>query len=551
MLKSLYISNYALINELTIEWESGFTVLTGETGAGKSIIIGALSLVLGQRADTRVIKEGEQKSVVEAQFEIKNYRLQSFFEQNGLDYADVCEVRREITANGKSRAFINDTPVSLVQLRDLTVHLLDIHSQHENLLLSTENYQLNFVDAIAQNGKELADYGQTYQAWQQAEKNLKKIKHEAEQQTADLDYLQFQFNQLYEAALIPEEQAELEEEQEMLTHVEEIKRELQQADFLLASDEANALKFVKETASGLNRIENYLSESKDWAERLESVFLELKDISSEITRAENRTEFNPERLNEVEERLSLIYSLQKKFKVETVEELIDLRETFKARLNRIENFDEALKEAEKALLQAEDEMKSSANLLSETRKNVSPSIERFLVERLVSLGMPDVKVQVSVQPAETFTEKGNDVIQLLFSANKNRSLQPIAEVASGGEISRVMLAVKSLLVHKSELPTIIFDEIDTGVSGETANRVGDIMKFMSENTQVITITHLPQIAAKGGHQFKVYKDSASENVITHIKKLTSAEREEEIAQMLSGSQITFAALENARELLKK
>ena len=551
MLKSLYISNYALINELTIEWESGFTVLTGETGAGKSIIIGALSLVLGQRADTRVIKEGEQKSVVEAQFEIKNYRLQSFFEQSGLDYADVCEVRREITANGKSRAFINDTPVSLVQLRDLTVHLLDIHSQHENLLLSTENYQLNFVDAIAQNGKELTDYGQTYQAWQQAEKNLKKTRHEAEQQIADLDYLQFQFNQLYEVALIPEEQAELEEEQEMLTHVEEIKRELQQADFLLASDEANALKLVKETTSGLNRIENYLSESKDWAERLESVFVELKDISSEITRAENRTEFNPERLNEVEERLSLIYSLQKKFKVETVEELIDLRETFKARLNRIENFDEALKEAEKALLQAEDEMKSSANLLSETRKNVSPSIERFLVERLVSLGMPDVKVQVSVQSAETFTEKGNDVIQLLFSANKNRSLQPIAEVASGGEISRVMLAVKSLLVHKSELPTIIFDEIDTGVSGETANRVGDIMKFMSENTQVITITHLPQIAAKGAHQFKVYKDSASENVITHIKKLTSAEREEEIAQMLSGSQITFAALENARELLKK
>lgn len=551
MLKSLYISNYALINELTIEWDNGFTVLTGETGAGKSIIIGALSLVLGQRADTRVIKEGEQKSVVEALFEIKNYRLQPFFEENQLDYADVCSVRREITANGKSRAFINDTPVSLIQLRDLTVHLLDIHSQHENLLLSTENYQLNFVDAVAQNEQELAVYGQKFQAWQLAEKNLKKIRHESELQTADLDYLQFQFNQLQEAALQPDEQAELEDEQEMLTHVEEIKRELQQADFQLASDEANALRLVKDAASGLNRIENYLAESKDWTERLDSILLELKDISSEIIRAENRTEFNPERLNAVEERLSLIYSLQKKFKVETVEELIELRETFKARLNRIENFDEALKEAEQALLQAENEMKTAARVVSETRKNVSPSIEQFLVERLVSLGIPDVKMQVTVQSAETFTEKGNDVVQLLFSANKNRSLQPIAEVASGGEISRVMLAVKSLLVHKSELPTIIFDEIDTGVSGETANRVGDIMAFMSENTQVITITHLPQIAAKGAHQFKVYKDSASDNVITHIKKLTSAEREQEIAQMLSGSQITQASVENARELLKK
>lgn len=551
MLKSLYISNYALINALTIEWDNGFTVLTGETGAGKSIIIGALSLVLGQRADTRVIKEGEQKSVVEALFEIKNYRLQPFFEENQLDYADVCGVRREITANGKSRAFINDTPVSLIQLRDLTVHLLDIHSQHENLLLSTENYQLNFVDAVAQNEQELAAYGQKFQAWQQAEKNLKKIRHESELQTADLDYLQFQFNQLQEAALQPDEQAELEEEQEMLTHVEEIKRELQQADFLLVSDEANALRLVKDAASGLNRVENYLAESKDWAERLDSVLLELKDISSEISRAENRTEFNPERLNAVEERLSLIYSLQKKFKVETVEELIELRETFKARLNHIENFDEALKEAEQALLQAENEMKAAARVVSETRKNISPTIEQFLVERLVSLGMPDVKMQVAVQPAETFTEKGNDVVQLLFSANKNRSLQPIAEVASGGEISRVMLAVKSLLVHKSELPTIIFDEIDTGVSGETANRVGDIMAFMSENTQVITITHLPQIAAKGAHQFKVYKDSASDNVITHIKKLTSAEREQEIAQMLSGSQITQASMENARDLLKR
>ncbi|VBB44895.1 DNA repair protein RecN [uncultured Paludibacter sp.] len=550
MLKSLHISNYALINELTIDFDNGFTVLTGETGAGKSIIIGALSLVLGQRADTKVIKEGEVKSVVEALFEIKNYNLQPFFEQNELDYTDVCTVRREITSNGKSRAFINDTPVSLIQLRDLTVHLLDIHSQHENLLLSTENYQLNFVDAVAQNQIELENYQKTYQKWLQEGKNLEKIRKEAEQQTADLDYLQFQFNQLNEANLQENEQKGLEEEQEMLMHVEEIKRELQQADFFLSSEEVNALKLIKDAASGLNRIQSYLTESGEWTERLESILLDLKDIVSEINKAENRMESNPERLNLVEERLSLLYSLQKKFKVENIEQLIELRETFKNRLNRIENYDDLLKEAEKAVVQAEKEMRDASKTLSETRRKISSSIETFLVEKLIALGIPDVRIKVSVEKSDVFNEKGNDIVQLLFSANKNRSLQPISEVASGGEISRVMLAVKSLLVHKSALPTIIFDEIDTGVSGEIASRVGEIMKFMSQDTQVVTITHLPQIAAKGTHHFKVYKDNAAENVTTYISKLSSLEREKEIAQLLSGQQITQAALQNAQELLK-
>lgn len=551
MLKSLYISNYALINELTINFENALTVLTGETGAGKSIIIGALSLVLGQRADTKVIKEGEVKSVVEAIFEIKNYRLQSFFEQNELDYNDVCEVRREITSNGKSRAFVNDTPVSLIQLRDLTIHLLDIHSQHENLLLATENYQLNFVDSVAQNQIEIVNYQKTYQNWLQADKNLKKIIEESRQQTADLDYLQFQYNQLVEAKLQQGEQKELEEEQEMLTHVEEIKRELQQANFLLASEETNALKLIKDSISGLNKMQDYLTESESWTNRLDSILVELKDIISEINKIENRTEFNPERLIEVEERLSLFYSLQKKFKVESIDELIELQASYASRLNLIENYDEVLKEAEKALQETEKQRTETAQILSNTRKNISSSIEEFLTEKLIALGIPDVKIQVSVRKSDIYTEKGNDFIQLMFSANKNRSLQPIAEVASGGEISRVMLAVKSLLVHKSELPTIIFDEIDTGISGETANRVGEIMKFMSENTQVVTITHLPQIAAKGNHHFKVYKDVSSEVVNTYIKKLSISEREIEIAQMVSGEQITDASLQNARELLKK
>lgn len=551
MLKSLHISNYALINELSIDFENGLTVLTGETGAGKSIIVGALSLVLGQRADTKVIKEGETKSIVEAIFEIKNYKLHPFFELHDLDYFDVCEVRREITTNGKSRAFINDTPVSLIQLRDLTVHLLDIHSQHENLLLATENYQLHFIDAVAQNQNELDNYQKTYLEWIQADKNLKKIRQEVQQQSSDWDYLQFQYNQLQEANLQEGEQKELEEEQEMLSHVEEIKRELQQADFFLSTDEVNALKLVKETTVAINKIQSFLSEEESWKDRLETVLLDLKDISSEINKFESKIEFNPERLIEIEERLSLIYSLQKKFKVETVDELIELRVTYANKLNRIENFDEVLKQAEIELAESKKQMSKQAEILSASRKKVGPTIENYLTEKLIALGILDVNFEVSVQKSEIFAETGNDIVQLMFSANKNRTLQPIADVASGGEISRVMLAIKSLLVQKSELPTIIFDEIDTGISGETANRVGEIMKLLSENTQVLTITHLPQIAAKGTSHFKVYKDNSSVQVNTHISKLNLPEREKEIAQMLSGEQITDASLQNARELLKK
>ncbi|MGC3978857.1 MAG: DNA repair protein RecN [Paludibacteraceae bacterium] len=549
MLKSLYISNYALINELTIRFEDGFTVLTGETGAGKSIIIGALSLVLGQRAETRAIKEGESKSIVEAQFDISTYRLEYFFVQNELDYSDICIVRREIASNGKSRAFINDTPVSLIQLRDLTVHLLDIHSQHENLLLATENYQLHFVDAVAQNQKELEAYQKAYQQWVQAEKNLKKIRQETEQQTADLDYLQFQYNQLLEANLRENEQKELEEMYEVLTHVEEIKRELQQADFFISSDEINALKLLKDSAAGLNRIRSYFPDSEEWTVRIEGVLLDLKDIASEINKAESKIEFSPERLSEIEERLNLLYLLQKKFKTDSVEQLIELRETFRNRLNRIENYDDLLQEAEKTLQLSEELMEENAEVLTTTRTLASPLIESFLTDRLISLGMPDVRIHVSIVDSDIFTEWGNDTVQLMFSANKNRSLQPIADIASGGEISRVMLALKSLSIQTSALPTIIFDEIDTGVSGEIASRVGEIMKLMSQNTQVITITHLPQIAAKGNCHFKVYKTNDADEVTTFIAKLTTPERENEIAQLLSGQQITQAAIQNARDLM--
>ncbi len=550
MLQSLTIYNYALITELHIDFKPRMSVLTGETGAGKSIIMDALSLVQGQRADTRVIREGEQKAVVEAVFDLKNYKLDSFFEENELDYSDSCIIRREVTSNSKSRAFINDTPVSLIQLRELSNCLIDIHSQHENLLLSKEDYQLQLVDAVAENITELAEYQAAFQVWNQAKSELNKLKKEAERQSADLDYLQFQLTQLEEAKLQEGEQAELEAEQEMLIHVEEIKTELQSADYLLTGDEGNVLSALKEISNSIDKIKFYLEQGESWAERLETVSIELKDISYDISSVQNELEFNPERLEFVDNRLSLLYSLQKKFKVESVEELIEIRNSYQTQLNRIDNFDEVLREAKKQLDLAEKQLKEKAKSLSETRKKASPTIEKYLVEQLRQLGMPNVKFVVHFKETTDFSDRGTDIVEFLFSANKNLSVQPVAEIASGGEISRLMLAIKSLMIKKSDLPTIVFDEIDTGVSGEIAGRMAEIMLKMSDNTQVIAITHLPQIAAKASSHFLVYKDSSGKSTETFIRPLSSEERVQELAAMLSGKTVTEAALMNARELLK-
>ena len=550
MLKSLSITNYALISNLKIDFGSGLSVLTGETGAGKSIIIGALSLMQGQRADTKVIKEGTQKSVVEANFEIGNYHLQSFFDENELDYSDICQIRREITVAGKSRAFINDTPVSLNLLRDLSNRLLDIHSQHENLLLSTEDYQLQVVDTIGQNYAELLAYQTSFYQWNKAKTELQKLLKESERQHADLDYLQFQLTQLEEAHLKTGEQTDLEEELETLSHVEEIKRELQMADTLLSMDEANVLKSMKEISNAVQRIKNYLPKADNWSERIESIYIDLKDLSLDISAEQERTDFNPERLEYVDNRLSLLYALQKKFKAESVEELITLRDSYRKQLNRIDNFEDELKETEKLVNAAYNEMKNTARMLTVSREKAKPTIEKYLIEQLLLLGMANVQFVVGITNSEDYTEKGNNTVEFLFSANKNRSVQAVAEIASGGEISRLMLAIKSLLIRKSDLPTIIFDEIDTGVSGEIAGRMGEIMKKMSESTQVITITHLPQIAAKGNAHFCVYKDHSGIQTETYIKYLTDEERVKELAQMLSGKTVTDAALMNARELLK-
>ena len=481
MLKSLHISNYALITELSIDFKEGMTVLTGETGAGKSIIIGALSLVMGQRADGRIIKEGELKTVVEIGFDVKNHNLHSFFEENELDYSDTTFIRREVLSNGKSRAFINDTPAQLTLLKELSSKLIDIHSQHENLLLATEDYQIRLVDTIAGNSQETAMYQEAYEAWNSAKSQLQKLKKEAEKQSADLDYMQFQLNQLDEAKLIENEQTELETELETLSHVEEIKTELQLADSKLESDENNVLSALRESRNALRRIKNYLPESEDWELRLDEALIELKDISDSISSTQQRIDFDPERLEYVDNRLSTIIALQKRFKVDSVEELMELRESFRNQINRITNIDDELEEAEKAVKTCADLLRKEAEKLTNSRKKSTPFIEKQLIEKLLHLGMQDIQFKVNISDSGEFTPTGRDLVRFLFSANKNRSVQPVAEIASGGEISRLMLAIKSMLVAKSDLPTIIFDEIDTGVSGDIAGRMGEIMKGMSAN----------------------------------------------------------------------
>ena len=550
MLKSLHISNYALISKLDIDFESGFSVITGETGAGKSIILGALSLILGQRADSKSIKIDADKCVIEAEFDISTYtHLNNFFSQNDLDNeGKFCIIRRELTNTGKSRSFINDTPVALNVIRDLSNQLIDIHSQHENLLLSNVGYQLDVVDTIAQNAVLMTAYQQSYAQWRNLISELKQLQKNAEKQSSDFDYIQFQYQQLTDANLNENEQEELEFEQETLSHAEEIKVELLKASQLL-EDEHMSIPLLKESISALSRIKTYIPNGENWHERLQSAFIELKDISTEMTAIEERVEFNPERLSFVETRLGEIFTLLKKYKVLTVAELIQMRDDFGKQLERIDSFDEEIASLKTKIDTAFTELQNLASQLTVSRINASKPIEFYLIEQLTKLGMPNIQFQVSVSALDDFTETGRDEVQFLFSANKNRPVQPVAHIASGGEVSRLMLAIKSLVAHKADLPTIIFDEIDTGVSGEIAHRMAEIMQSMCVDMQVITITHLPQIAAKGKNHYRVFKDETGLQTETLIQQLSNSERITELAQMLSGKNITEAALKNAQELL--
>lgn len=550
MLSSLYISNFVLISELNISFKQGFSVITGETGAGKSIILGALGLILGQRADIRSIKSGADKCVIEAEFDISGYLfLDNFFADNDLDKPDnICTIRRELTNSGKSRAFVNDSPVSLNVIRELTSQLIDIHSQHENLLLSNDNFQLDVIDTIAANQNQLTSYRQSYQQWKNLQSGIKHLREASDRQKDDLDYLRFQLQQLTDARLKESEMGELEAEQETLSHAEEIKLELNKA-LVLFNDDASILPLLKEGISTLSKIGGFIAGGNEWLERLNAVQVEMKDIVSELAAIEDKVEFNPERLEWIDNRMSELYGLLKKFHVASIEELIQIRNDYSLRLQKIESYDEEIELLERQLAESESHLKQEANLLKQSRQNSALPIEEHVMNLLSRLGMPYIQFKVDISDSVEYTENGRDNVQFYFSANKNQPMQPVAMVASGGEVSRLMLAVKSLIAHKSGLPTVIFDEIDTGVSGEIAHRMGEIMQQMAQGMQVITITHLPQIAAKGKEHYRVYKDNSGELTETHIRQLEKQERITEIAQMLSGNTITDSALKNASDLL--
>lgn len=551
MLCSLYIQNYALIEKLDIGFDSGFSVITGETGAGKSIILGAIGLLLGQRADVKSIRKGASKCIIEARFDVSAYGMQPFFEANELEYEDECILRRELYASGKSRAFINDTPASLVQMKELGELLIDVHSQHQNLLLNKEGFQLNVLDLLAHDEAELAAYQKLYNDWRQARQDLEALVARAEQSRADEDYIRFQLEQLEEANLTDGEQEELEQEAEMLTHAEDIKAGLYRAGQALNADEGSVLEALKDCQNTMMGLRSVFAPAGELADRLDSVYIELKDISQEVADKEEEVEFNPARLDEVNARLNLIYSLQQKHRVDTVKALLSLQENYALQLSAITSSDEDIARLEARVKELFTQVTAQAQVLTEARTRAAREVERQMSARLVPLGMPNVRFQVEMGVRKEPGVHGADTVNFLFSANKNGVLQNISSVASGGEIARVMLSVKAMIAGAVKLPTIVFDEIDTGVSGEIADRMADIMQEMGDNDrQVISITHLPQIAARGRAHYKVYKEDNEVETNSHIRRLTDDERVEELAHMLSGATLTEAALNNARALLK-
>lgn len=551
MLRSLFIQNYALIEELDINFGSGFSVITGETGAGKSIILGAIGLLLGQRADVKAIRTGASKCIIEAHFNISAYGMRPFFEVNELEYEEECILRREVHASGKSRAFINDSPASLTQMKELGELLIDVHSQHQNLLLNKEGFQLNVLDILSHNEDDLSVYQLMYNEWKQALHDLETLIARAEKDKADEDYIRFQLEQLEEAGLSIDEQEKLEQEADTLTHAEEIKAGLFRAGQTLYSEEGGLLSELKNCLSIMLGLQNVFPVAGELAERLESTFIELKDISQEISSKEESVEFNPTRLEEVNERLNLIYTLQQKHRVSTVEELLALEDEYATKLSAITSSEEEIEKQKARCDNLYNKVKKQAAVLTKARMDAAREVEQQMASRLVPLGMPNVRFQVEMSTRKELGLHGADTVTFLFSANKNGTLQSISSVASGGETARVMLSVKAMIAGAVKLPTIIFDEIDTGVSGEIADRMADIMEEMGEsNRQVISITHLPQIAARGRVHYKVYKQDNDKETNSHIRRLTDKERVEEIAHMLSGAILTEAALNNAQALLK-
>lgn len=549
MLKSLYIKNYALIDSLEIDFEQGFSVITGETGAGKSIILGALGLIVGQRADAKTIKMGESKCVIEGIFNISAYDLKAFFTEREIDYDEICILRRELMSSGKSRAFINDTPVTLADLKELGNRLIDIHSQHQNLMLGDNQFQMHVVDALAGNANLLKEYNQIYTIYKDSEKKLKNLQDAITKSRQEEEYLRFQYTALDEAALKEGEQEELEAELEMLNHAEDIKSGLYKINILLSDDEHGIVAALKESLSVTHSLSKMYNRSEEMQQRLDTAYIDLKDLSSEVERMAGDIEFNPERLAFVEERLNKIYSLQKKYNIDTVAGLLALKYEINKKLENIDSFDQQLKEQQQEVADNKEKVDLLASKLSSKRKSAIKPMEETLTKKTSVLGMPNIRFECNISPKQEADITGIDNLEFLFSANKNVPLQPVSEIASGGEISRLMLCLKSMIAGATALPTIIFDEIDTGVSGEIADKMGQIMQEFGQSMQVIAITHLPQIAAKGRAHYMVYKTDDEKTTTTNLRKLSDKERLEEIARMLSGASLTDAAIQNARVML--
>lgn len=551
MLKQLYIKNFTLIDELNIQMHPGFSVITGETGAGKSIILGAIGLLLGNRADSKSIKDGRDRCVIEAHFDLSKYDMQQFFTDNDID-EDLSDtiIRRELTAAGKSRAFINDTPVSLTKMRELGEQLVDIHSQHQNLLLQKEDFQLNVVDIIAQDEKQRKNYEAAYNQYKQANQKLNALKAEIEKNRENEDFLRFQFKELDEAQLQNGEQEELEQEYEMLSHSEDIKTALYQADNHLSGDDGNIIERLKQTSEQLANIKDVYPEVTELLERIDSSYIELKDIAQEVNGLTDHVEFDPARLETINERLDKLNSLQQKFHVRDLGELIETYHQLKEQLSHIDHSDEDVEALEQEVTQLLEKAQKQAKELTAIRTKAAKKVEEEMKQRLIPLGIPNVRFCISLTE-KPLSHDGGDKVSFLFSANKSTPLQPVTQVASGGEIARVMLSLKAMISGAVKLPTIIFDEIDTGVSGKIAEKMAQIMVEMGNHErQVLSITHLPQIAAMGSHHYKVSKEETDNGTISRMTELSQQERVQEIAQMLSGSDVSEAALANAKELLR-
>lgn len=553
MLKKLDIRNFTLIDHLEMTLYPGFSVITGETGAGKSIVIGAIGLLLGNRADAKQVKRGCDKCIIEATFDLSIYHsdvLKDFFEDNDLDYEpEECLLRREVNASGKSRAFINDTPVTLALMRELGEQLIDVHSQHQNLLLSKEDFQLNVVDIIARDRQQLADYRSAFAEYRSAQRRLEELREQIATSRDNEDFLRFQQKELSEANLASGEQEQLEQEAELMSHAEDIKRALHEADYGLSGDDMGIVNLTRSIAAQLRSVADVYPEAQELAERLDGCFVELKDISQEIASKVDDVEYDPQRFNLITQRLDTIYTLQQKFHVQTVDELLDRLNGINTQLDNIDNSDEELQELERSVEKLHAVCVEKAAVLTDMRRKSATVVEQELSKLLVPLGIPKVRFKVEVLPADLSTN-GADKVMFLFSANSSTDMQPVSQVASGGEIARVMLSLKAMISKAIGLPTIIFDEIDTGVSGRVAEQMAHIMRDMGKaNRQVLCITHLPQIAAAGSTHYKVAKQETEQGTVSTMTQLSDEQRITEIAQMLSGSDVSQAAVDNAKSLL--